>query len=135
QRGFRISMDDDDNCRARLGALQVVFMPDEESTLGYTNRWYKAAMQATQPYPISDSINIRLVPSVYFLATKFQAFKGRGKNDLLGSRDIEDILNLIDGRAELTQEFVQAADDVKIYLAGEFNALLKSPDITYAVQS
>lgn len=135
ERGFRISMEDEVNCRFRLGALQVDFMPDDESALGFTNRWYKAALQTAQPYLLSDSINIRLVTPVYFLATKFEAFKGRGQNDLLGSRDIEDILNLVDGRAELIQELTKAAEDVKIYLTGEFNALLKSPDITYAVQS
>lgn len=59
----------------------------------------------------------------------------RGQNDLLGNHDIDDILNLIDGRAELTQELRKTADDVRVYLAGEFNTLLKSPDITYALQS
>ena len=134
-RGFRISMDDEVNCRFRLGDLQVDFMPDDADALGFTNRWYKAALQTAQPYRIAEDINIRLVTPVYFLATKFEAFKGRGNNDLLGSRDIEDILNLIDGRAELGQELLQAADDVKAYLIAEFKALLNSPDISYAVQS
>jgi predicted nucleotidyltransferase len=134
-RGFRISMDDEVNCRFRLGDLQVDFMPDDADALGFTNRWYKAALQTAQLYPISEDINIRLVTPVYFLATKFEAFKGRGKNDLLGSRDIEDILNLIDGRAELYQELSHASDDVKAYLIAGFKALLKSPDISYAVQS
>ena len=106
----------------------------EGAVLGFTNRWYKAALQTAQSYPITEEINIRLVTPVYFLATKFEAFKGRGKNDLLGSRDIEDILNLMDGRAELSQELSQAADDVKVYLAAEFKVLLNSPDISYAVQ-
>lgn len=134
-RGFRISMDDEVNCRFRLGELQVDFMPDDADALGFTNCWYKAALQTAQPYPISEEINIRLVTPVYFLATKFEAFKGRGKSDLLSSRDIEDILNLIDGRAELDYELSEAADDVKTYLIAEFKALLNSPDISYAVQS
>jgi hypothetical protein len=129
------ALGDEVNCRFRLGDLQVDFMPDDADALGFTNRWYKAALQTAQPYPIAEGINIRLVTPVYFLATKFEAFKGRGKNDLLGSRDIEDILNLIDGRAELGQELLQAADDVKTYLIAEFKALLNSPDISYAVQS
>jgi predicted nucleotidyltransferase len=134
-RGFRISMDDEVNCRFRLGDLQVDFMPDDEGALGFTNRWYKAALQTAQSYSIAEGINIRLVAPVYFLATKFEAFKGRGQNDLLGSRDIEDILNLIDGREELNQELQEAAADVKDYLVAEFKMLLSSPDINYAVQS
>ena len=134
-RGFRISMDDEVNCRFRLGDLQVDFMPDEANALGFTNRWYKAALQTAQPFSMSEKITIRLVKSVYFLATKFEAFKGRGKSDWLGSRDIEDILNLVDGRVELFEEIRNAAADVKSYLAFEFRTLLDSPDIAYAVQS
>lgn len=135
ERGFRISMDDDVNCRFRLGELQVDFMPDDADALGFTNRWYKDALKTAELYPISDQINIRLVTPVYFLATKFEAFKGRGKNDLLSSRDIEDILNVIDGRAELQQELLDAEDQVKNYLVNEFKNLLPSRDIQYLIQS
>ena len=135
ERGFRISMEDDVNCRFRLGELQVDFMPDDANALGFTNRWYKDALKTAEIYAISDKINIRLVTPIYFLATKFEAFKGRGKNDLLSSRDIEDILNVIDGRAELQQELIDAEDDVKNYLVNEFKNLLLSSDIQYLIQS
>lgn len=135
KRGFRISMDDEVHCRFRLGDLQVDFMPDDEDALGFTNYWYKVALQNAQPYLITEDVTIRLVTPIYFLATKFEAFKGRGQNDLLGSRDIEDILNLLDGREELNQELLQAPSDVKAYLMKEFKALLDSPNISYAVQS
>ncbi|PUA30467.1 MAG: hypothetical protein B0W54_08220 [Cellvibrio sp. 79] len=134
-RGFYISMDDEVNCRFRLGQLKVDFMPDDADALGFTNRWYKAALQNPQLYPITEGINIQLVSPVYFLATKFEAFKGRGNNDLLSSRDIEDILNLVDGRIELGAEIAQAPDDVRDYLVSEFNNFLNSPDARYAVQS
>jgi predicted nucleotidyltransferase len=133
--GFRISMDDEVNCRFRLDELQVDFMPDDADVLGFTNRWYKDALKTAETYLISDQINIRLVTPIYFLATKFEAFKGRGKNDLLSSRDIEDILNVIDGRAELHQELLEAAEDVKGYLVNEFKSLLNFPDINYLIQS
>lgn len=135
ERGFHISMDDEVNCRFRLGQLKVDFMPDDTDALGFTNRWYKAALQNPVLYPINEGINIQLVSPVYFLATKFEAFKGRGNNDLLSSGDIEDILNLVDGRAELGVEVAQAPDDVNAYLISEFTNFLASPDARYAVQS
>jgi hypothetical protein len=135
ERGFHISMDDEVNCRFRLGQLKVDFMPDDTDALGFTNRWYKAALQNPVLYSIDESKNIQLVSPAYFLATKFEAFKGRGNNDLLSSGDIEDILNLIDGRAELGAEIAQAPDDVKNYLVAEFNNFQASPDALYAVQS
>jgi hypothetical protein len=38
------------------------------------------------------------------LATKIEAFNGRGHEDFLGSRDFGDMISLIDGREELVAE-------------------------------
>jgi predicted nucleotidyltransferase len=134
-RGFKISMEDEVNCRFRLGSLCVDFMPDDENVLGYSNQWYSDALATAQPYPIDNGITIRLVTPSYFLATKFEAFKGRGNGDLLASRDMEDILNLVDGREELLTEVRQLAPELKTYLANAFTLLLEMPEINYLVQS
>ncbi|AQT61979.1 hypothetical protein [Cellvibrio sp. PSBB023] len=134
-RGFKISMEDDVNCRFRLGSLCVDFMPDDENVLGYSNQWYSDALATAQPYPIDNGIIIRLVTPGYFLATKFEAFKGRGNGDLLASRDMEDILNLVDGREELLTEVRQLAPELKTYLTNAFTLLLEMPEINYLVQS
>lgn len=133
--GFSQSPEDDINCRFRLGTLQVDFMPDNVAILGFTNRWYQPALREASTYALTEDDHIRLVTPPYFLGTKFEAFKGRGQNDLLASRDIEDILNLVDGRIELGSELPQAADNIKKYLATEFTTLLQNPDLDYAVQS
>jgi predicted nucleotidyltransferase len=133
-RGFTVSIEDDVACRFRLGQLQVDFMPDD-GILGFTNLWYKPALKTAQHFPIAENLNIRLVTPIYFLATKFEAFKTRGNSDLLISRDSEDILNIVDGRVELLSELRIAESDVKAYLINEFRQLLLSRDIAYAVQS
>ena len=135
RRGFRIDLNDEVNCRFRLGTLQVDFMPDDENVLGFSNRWYRDAINTATRYQLNHTTNIRLVTPPYFLATKLEAYKGRGRNDLLSSHDIEDFLNVIDGRAELTQELEQVAIDVRQYLSDEVARLLQSPDIPYAVQA
>lgn len=40
----------------------------------------------------------------YLLATKLEAFKGRGNRDFLGSRDFDDVIVLVDGSEELVHE-------------------------------
>jgi hypothetical protein len=50
-------------------------------------------------------MKIRLVAPVYFCASKLEAFAGRGANDFHGSRDLEDLIAVVDGRAELVGEF------------------------------
>ncbi len=134
-RGFKESMEDNINCRMRLGDLIVDFMPDDKNILGYSNRWYPEALARAEHYMLLDMITINLVTPVYFIATKLEAFKGRGNNDLLHSRDIEDILSIFDGRGKLVDEIRQADLDVKGYIILELSRLLEQPDFAYVIQS
>jgi hypothetical protein len=69
-------------------------------------------------------LKIRLVAPVYFCASKLEAFAGRGKNDFHASRDLEDLIAVVDGRAELVGEIQAAASDVRSYLAKEIKKLI-----------
>lgn len=40
----------------------------------------------------------------YFLATKIEAFKGRGRRDFWASHDLEDLIFVIDGRSTIVEE-------------------------------
>ena len=101
--GFRISPEDDITCRTRLRdgegpELIVDFMPDDPAILGFSNRWYPNALKTALPYLLPNGLEIRVVDPPHFVGTKLEAFQGRGNDDLLGSRDIEDLLNIVDGR-------------------------------------
>lgn len=139
QQGFVITLPDPDEtwpiCAMKLGELRVDFMPDDEAVLGFSNRWYKAAMATATPYELTTSLTINLVSPVYFIATKLEAFKGRGKGDVLASRDIEDILNLLDGRSELISEIQNTTPELQHYIATEITQLLAVNDFEYAVAS
>src|SRR5271166_1872548 len=74
-------------------------MPLDEKILGFSNRWYRAAMKASIRRNIADELEIRMITAPFFVATKLEAFQGRGKGDLFGSRDLEDLVFVIDGRA------------------------------------
>ena len=69
-------------------------------------------------------LKIRLVAPVYFCASKLAAFAGRGANDFHASRDLEDLIAVVDGRAELVGEIQTAAGDVRSYLAKEIKKLI-----------
>ncbi len=139
KQGFSISSPDPDEtfpiCAMKLEELRVDFMPDDESVLGFSNRWYKAAMETATSYELTEILTINLVSPVYFIATKLEAFKGRGKGDVLASRDIEDILNLLDGRPELISEVQNATTELQNYIATEITQLLAVDDFKYAVSS
>jgi len=133
-RGFTQHMEDDIICRMRLGDLKVDLMPDDENILGFTNRWYRSAITHAEPYSLNESISINLLSPVYFIATKLEAWLGRGSNDPMRSHDLEDIINLVDGREELAGEITAATSDVRSYVAEQFQALLEHPEFDYAIQ-
>lgn len=137
-RGFRVSPQEEDDdfpiCAMKLGDLRVDFMPDD-NTLGFSNRWYKDAMATSTSYDLDEETTINLVSPVYFVATKLEAWKGRGRGDALSSRDIEDILNLIDGRPELQNEIESAVIEVRDYIRQEIGQLLSDGNFEYAVSA
>ncbi len=98
-------------------------MPTDTNILGFGNRWYEAAFNYATPIDIGNAV-VRVVTAPYFLATKLEAFHGRGNGDYLASHDIEDILTLIDGRAELPDEVRAADPKLVVYLEEEFTSLL-----------
>lgn len=123
ERGFSESPDDDVICRMRLGEIKVDFMPDDPNILGFSNRWYERGIQTAVDHPLEDNLIIRrlnLTPAL-FVATKLEAYLGRGGNDLLSRRDAEDILLIVDGREELIAELGAADDDVRGYIGDQLS--------------
>jgi predicted nucleotidyltransferase len=118
------------NCRWRLGDLKVDIMPLDPKILGFTNRWYPQAVMEAMPYRLPSGSAIRLVPPAVFIATKLEAFYGRGKGDYGVSHDMEDIITVIDGRPELLTEIASADSELRQYLADEIEDLLGNPSFT-----
>lgn len=58
------------------------------------------------------------------MAAKFEAFRNRGKGDVLGSHDLEDIIDVVDGGSELISEIAVAEPALRQYLAAQCRALL-----------
>jgi len=134
QKGFMESLQDEINCRMRLGELKVDFMPDDANVLGYSNRWFHDGFALAQTYTLPSGLRIRLFTPPYFLGTKLEAYQGRGACDPLTSKDLEDILNLVDGREELLAEVAGSASNLREYLAEQLGPLLENNDFAYLVQ-
>jgi hypothetical protein len=71
---------------------------------------------------------IRLISAPVFLATKFEAYSDRGQGDMLASHDLEDIINVLDGRPGLLEEVAKSAPEVQAYLQTRFTELLMAPN-------
>jgi hypothetical protein len=81
------------------------------------------AIEESVSAKLPDGTKIRLITAPYFIATKLEAFFDRGGGDYM-SHDIEDILSVIDGRPEISQEISQQRGTVAAYLRAEIDALI-----------
>ncbi|KUP91591.1 hypothetical protein [Tritonibacter horizontis] len=123
EKGFSESPEDEVICRMRLGELKVDFMPDDESILGFSNRWYSRGIETAVIHQLTAEMEIKLLLPELFIATKLEAYIGRGGGDLIMSRDIEDILLVVDGREELIAEIQNADEDIQSFIAEQFRKI------------
>ena len=134
QRGFvRDVAVDAPICRWRFQQLEVDLMPTDPGVLGFANRWYPLAVAGAERMSLPSGTTIRLIAAPAFMATKFVAFADRGRSDLLGSHDAEDIVNLVDGRPELVAEAAAAPEELRRYLAERCGTWLARPDFADAL--
>jgi len=120
-------------CRWRHGQLIIDVMPTNEAVLGFSNRWWVPALGSAVWVSLAD-LQLRVVTPVYFLATKLEAFRARGAGDVRGSHDLEDIMTVIDGRAEIVGEVQSAPPDVRTFIADEFQQLMANRSLVDALR-
>lgn len=104
-------------CRWRYRGLEVDVMPTDPGILGFANRWYPLAVSSATFLKLPGGEEIRLIAAPVFVATKFEAYADRGANDLLASHDLEDIVNVVDGRPSLIKEIAASPNELREYLA------------------
>ena len=120
-------------CRWTIGDLILDLMPADETILGFANRWYPDALASATNCRLPSGQLIRTLTPALFLATKFEAFHGRGQGDYWASHDMEDIVCVIDGRAEIVAEVAACPTSLRDYLQAEFATLQADPMFAEAV--
>jgi hypothetical protein len=133
-RGFSEAADDSVICRMKLGELKVDFMPDDEAILGFSNRWYAQGIETAVQEQLEKGLEIRCLTPQLFVATKLEAYRGRGEGDLIGSRDAEDILLLVDGRKEIVEEIAAGKPEIRDYITEQIAALLDDPNFDHFLE-
>ncbi|WP_242206464.1 nucleotidyl transferase AbiEii/AbiGii toxin family protein [Aestuariivivens insulae] len=114
-------------CSYKFQGIAIDIMPAEDSSIGVSNAWYKPGFQFIQQIELPEGISINLLPSPYFLATKLEAFKDRGKNDFYGSHDFEDIIYLLDNRTTIVEEILTSEETLQLYIKQELKTIKNHP--------
>ena len=130
QRGFVRDAGSEVICRwvHQASGLHFDLMPVQPEVLGFSNRWYPFAVQTAELVDLGEGLTIRLVTAVAFVATKLEAYASRGGGDFLTSHDLEDVLNIVDGREELASEMAAAPPVLRQAVAGALGALRARDD-------
>lgn len=120
--------------RYKLEDLIVDVMPISESILGFSNKWYSEGFETAIEYAIDDHCRVKIFDTPYFIASKIEAFKNRGKNkqgelDGRTSDDFEDIIFVLENRFSVWDEMKTAQQTVRSYLKKEFAKLMVMPYI------
>jgi len=121
-------------CRWIVQEVTVDIMSVEEKIFGFTNKWYKEgykkAFQLSAPLP-----EVKILLLLYFLATKVEAFLGRGNGDFYGSHDMEDIISILEvvNAEDISQNMESASEGLKEYLALHLKAFKENSNFLDAV--
>ena len=112
-------------CRWIYKDVIVDVMPTDENILGFSNRWYREGIAHAISYHLSDTTVINMLPVAWFIACKIEALLRRGITDLRLSKDLEDIVFLLNYLASLEDEIAMVDYQVKKYIQENFQILLE----------
>lgn len=127
--GFSNDIESGVVCRYKIQGIIVDIMPTNDPSIGFGNKWYPEGFNAAVEYVVDERCTVKILSAPYFIATKLEAFKGRGKNDGRTSTDFEDIIFVLETRKKVWEEINEAEKNLKAYLKSEFKNLLNHPNI------
>lgn len=114
-------------CRYKIDGLVVDVMPTQSDILGFTNKWYLPGFENSISYNLSES-EIKIFSPPYFLASKLEAFIGRGNHDGRTSKDFEDIVFVLQNRLNIWSELADSNDEIFEYLKNTLANLMSNPN-------
>lgn len=105
-------------CRWNIDGIAVDLMPADKKVRGYlTNRWYAAALRTAQVHTL-EGLEVKVISAPCFLATKLEAFDGRGERDFTASHDLEDLWRWLTGGRNWQRKLPVASRSYGIIWAG-----------------
>lgn len=121
-------------CRWRHpDGLVVDLMPLAREVLGFSNRWYEHAVATSQAITLPSGVEINVVAPAMAVATKLEAWHGRGRSDVVRSLDVHDIVVLANGRPSLHEEILELPAIIQEAIRHGIAGLLSDPYFDYVI--
>ncbi|MES2837807.1 MAG: nucleotidyl transferase AbiEii/AbiGii toxin family protein [Bacteroidota bacterium] len=122
-KGFKQTADEDVICRFKYEDILVDVMNTKSIDWAPANSWFEKGYSSREKIKIED-FQIQILSLPYFLATKFEAYNNRGKNNPITSSDFEDIGYIMDNRLDFVELIENANQNVKDFLIEEFQKII-----------
>lgn len=105
--------------RWRIASSDVIVdvLPSDGSFFGYDCHWLSRAGEMAVKCDLPGGGSVRVIPPPLLIATKIEAFQGRGGGDYLASKDFEDIAKLISARDSFVDELLLSPRDLRSFVA------------------
>lgn len=121
--GFQNDTESNVVCRFKIEGIIVDIMPTTPDSIGFSNRWYPEGYKNAINFKIDNDNIVKILSTPYFIATKLEAFKGRGGGDGRTSHDFEDIVYVLENRQSIWDELNNCSGEIRNYLIHEFKQL------------
>jgi hypothetical protein len=134
--GFQHSLEPGDpTCRWIVDGCKVDVIPVGNVINAYNDVWTPVAVEKAATLDIGQNITVRHVTAPYFIAIKLETFADRGAGNYLLSQDIEDIIQVLDGRPELVEEMRSSDPDLREFVTARFQSFRGSTDFLDAISA
>ncbi len=122
-------------CRWNYEGEIVDIMPTDERFFSFTNRWYETGMNSKERFTLPNGMVINILSVVTFVATKLEALRSRGGDDLRGEKDFEDIVYILDCCADFPRRMMdEHNEELKSFVVQQLNELLQRPNIVEEIE-
>lgn len=112
-------------CRFQKGELILDLMPTGgEPVGGHVNPWYREGVDRSNVFELPSGASISVIHPALFVATKLVAFNSRGGGLFMDSHDMEDIITIVSGREELSEDISEVSQEAQNFICGEIETLV-----------
>lgn len=135
-KGFSEVADSNVICRwlHKESRLIIDVMPSSDRVLGFGGGWQARSIPCAARVKLQTGAEIRIATAEYLLAMKLEAYRDRGRGDVLASHDFEDVILLIASRKQLLTEVSSASEGLRRFVAENLRTILESPRLDYAIE-
>jgi predicted nucleotidyltransferase len=111
-------------CLFHLDEIEVDIIPGRLKLILPPSRMLELGFQFAEPQQLTDDLEILALSAPGLLAAKLEAFADRGVRDIHLSKDLEDIVALIDRRLDIAHEVASAPYEMRRFIVSAMPRLL-----------